>query len=111
MAVVLAVLRDIFHTLWHPSGHGGLGPVLAAVWRLGRARHGHRRVRALAGPLAMVVVVIAWVALIVVGWTLIYWPHLDDGFFISESLKQTSPRRAARCAVPVHGHPGDARLR
>ena len=91
VAVVLAVLRDIFHTLWHPSGHGGLGRrVLAAIWRIGRPRHGHRRVRALAGPLAMVVVVIAWVALIVLGWTLIYWPHLDDGFFITESLKQTS---------------------
>ena len=91
VAVVLAVLRDIFHTLWHPSGHGGLGRrVLAAIWRIGRPRRGHRRVRALAGPLAMVVVVMAWVALIVLGWTLIYWPHLDDGFFITESLKETS---------------------
>jgi hypothetical protein len=91
VAVVLATLRDIFHTLWHPSGHGGLGrKVLAAVWRIGRPRRGHRRVRALAGPLAMVVVVMAWVGLIVLGWTLIYWPHLDDGFFITESLKQTS---------------------
>jgi len=38
----------------------------------------------------MVVVVIGWVALIVLGWTLVYWPHLDDGFFISEALHQTS---------------------
>jgi hypothetical protein len=91
VAVVLAVLRDIFHTLWHPSGHGGLGrKLLVAVWRAGRPRHGHRRVRALAGPLAMVVVVMAWVALIVLGWTLIYWPHLADGFFISEALQQTT---------------------
>ncbi len=90
-ALVLAALRDIFHTLWHPSGHGGLGrKVLAAVWRAGRPQHGHRRVRALAGPLAMVVVVMAWVVLIVLGWTLIYWPHLADGFFISEALHQTT---------------------
>jgi hypothetical protein len=90
-AVVLAVLRDIFHTLWHPSGHGGTGRrVLAAVWRVGRPRQGNRRVRALAGPLAMVVVVMAWVALIVLGWTLVYWPHLDDGFFISEALQQST---------------------
>jgi hypothetical protein len=87
-ALVLAALRDIFHTLWHPSGHGGLArKVLAAVWRVGRPRRGHRRVRALAGPLAMVVVVVVWVALIVLGWTLIYWPHLVDGFFISEGLQ------------------------
>jgi hypothetical protein len=90
-AVVLAVLRDIFHTLWHPSGHGGTGRrVLAAVWRVGRPRQGNRRVRALAGPLAMVVVVMAWVALIVLGWTLVYWPHLDDGFFISEALQEST---------------------
>jgi hypothetical protein len=90
-AVVLAVLRDIFHTLWHPSGHGGTGRrVLAAVWRIGRPRQANRRVRALAGPLAMVVVVMAWVALIVLGWTLVYWPHLDDGFFISEALQEST---------------------
>jgi hypothetical protein len=91
VVVVLAALRDIFHTLWHPSGRGGVARrVLAAVWRGGRPRRGHRRVRVLAGPLAMVVVVMAWVALIVLGWTLIYWPHLEDGFFISESLPQTA---------------------
>jgi hypothetical protein len=38
----------------------------------------------------MVLVVAAWVALIVLGWTLVYWPHLDDGFFISEPLEQTT---------------------
>ena len=91
VAVVLAALRDIFHTLWHPSGHGGLGrKLLAAAWRLGRPRRGHRRLSVLAGPLAMVLVVLAWVTLIVLGWTLIYWPHLDDGFYISEALQQTS---------------------
>jgi Ion channel len=91
MAVVLAALRDIFHTLWHPSGHGGTGRrVLAAAWRTARPRQGNRRVRALAGPLAMVFVVMAWVALIVLGWALIYWPHLDDGFFISEALQHST---------------------
>jgi hypothetical protein len=90
-AVVLAALRDIFHTLWHPSGRGGLArKVLAAVWRAGRPRRGHHRVRLLAGPLAMVVVVMAWVALIVLGWTLIFWPHLKDGFFIGEAVQQTT---------------------
>jgi hypothetical protein len=89
--VVLAALRDIFHTLWHPSGSSGLGrKVMAAVWRAGRPRRGRRRVSVLAGPLSMVVVVLAWVALIVLGWTLIYWPHLAEGFFISEGLKETS---------------------
>src|SRR3954452_19811244 len=89
-AVVLATLRDIFHTLWHPSGRGGLArKVMAAVWRAGRPRRGHRRIGGLAGPLSMVVVVLAWVMLIVLGWPLIYWPHLAHGFFISEALHHT----------------------
>ena len=91
VAVVLAALRDIFHTLWHPSGRSGFSrQVMAAVWRAGRPRRGRRRVSVLAGPLSMVVVVLAWVGFIVLGWTLVYWPHLDDGFFISEGLQETS---------------------
>jgi hypothetical protein len=91
VVVVLVALRDIFHTLWHPSGRSGFSrQVMAAVWRAGRPRRGGRRVSVLAGPLSMVVVVLAWVAFIVLGWTLVYWPHLDDGFFLSEGLRQTS---------------------
>jgi hypothetical protein len=91
VVVVLAALRDVFHTLWHPSGRSGLGrKVMAVVWRAGQPRRGRRRVSVLAGPLSMVVVVLAWVVFIVLGWTLVYWPHLDDGFFISEGLQQTS---------------------
>jgi ion channel len=88
--VVLAALRDVFHTLWHPSGRSGLGrTVMAAVWRAGRPRRGRRRVSVLAGPLSMVVVVLAWVGFVVLGWTLIYWPHLADGFFLSPQLQDT----------------------
>jgi hypothetical protein len=92
LLVVLAALRDIFHTLWHPSGRSGIGrQVMAAVWRAGRPRRGRRRVSVLAGPLSMVVVVLSWVVLVVLGWTLIYWPHLAGGFHISEGL-QTAGR-------------------
>src|SRR3954452_8368365 len=88
--LVLAALRDIFHTLWHPSGPSGLGrKMLATVWRAGRPRRERHRVSVLAGPLSMVLVVMAWVVLVVLGWTLVYWPHLDDGFS-SAGLQQTS---------------------
>jgi ion channel len=89
--VVLAALRDIFHTLWHPSGRSGIGrKVTAAVWRAGRPRRGHHRVSVLAGPLSMVIVVLAWIVLVVLGWTLIYWPHLAEGFYISEGLREST---------------------
>jgi hypothetical protein len=88
VVVVLVALRDIFHTLWHPSGRSGFGrQVMGAVWRAGRPRRGHRRVSVLAGPLSMVVVVLAWVVLIVLGWTLIYWPHLEEGFVLGPNLE------------------------
>jgi hypothetical protein len=44
----------------------------------------------LAGPLAMALVVLAWVVLVVLGWTLVYWPHLDRGFALSGDLRLSS---------------------
>ncbi|PZA22240.1 two pore domain potassium channel family protein [Modestobacter versicolor] len=88
-AAVLAVgLRDVFHTLWHPSGHGGVSRrVMAAVWRAGRRARQQGRSSVLAGPLAMVVVVFTWVTLVVLGCTLVYWPHLPAGFVTSSELE------------------------
>jgi ion channel len=87
-AVVLVGLRDVFHTLWHPNDRGGLSRrVMAGLWRAGRGprRRGGRGV--LAGPLAMVVVVIAWVVLVVLGCALVYWPHLPGGFVLGSDLQ------------------------
>ncbi|MFB8757499.1 hypothetical protein [Streptomyces nigra] len=34
-AMVLVILRDVFHTLWHPTRHGGLSRiVMTGLWRL-----------------------------------------------------------------------------
>ena len=38
----------------------------------------------------MVVVVLAWVVLILLGWALVYWPHQPDGFVFGSSLDPTS---------------------
>jgi hypothetical protein len=86
--LVLVALRDIFHTIWHPSGRGALSHrLMGAVWRVGRRR---RALGPLTGPLGMVVVVLAWVLLIQLGWALVYWPHLPDGFVFGSSLDPTS---------------------
>lgn len=87
-AVVVAVLRDVFHTLWHPSGRGSLSRfVMTVVWRLSRRLGSRGRLAALAGPLALVAVVGTWGILVVLGWTLIYWPHLPDSFVFSTGLQ------------------------
>lgn len=80
-ALVLLVLRDIFHTLGHPAGQGSLSRfVLSTMWRLSRLRGGRGRLARLVGPLALLAVIIVWGTLAVVGWALLYWPSVPDGF-------------------------------
>ena len=84
--LVLVVLREVFHTLFHPSGQGGLTMLaFRAVWGLtGRAGAG---ARSLAGPLAIALVIALWVAGLVVGFALVYWPSMPESFIYSETLE------------------------
>jgi hypothetical protein len=90
VVLVLVALRDIFSTIWHPGGRGGLTRrLMLGVWVIGRS--GRRRwLHRLSGPLAMVVVVFSWLAMILLGWALIYWPHLPTGFLYSPGLDAAS---------------------
>ena len=74
-------LRDIFDALFHPEGRGALARLLArAVWSAFRSRRPGPRTLALAGPVALLVVIASWATLLAVGWALVYLPHLDSGF-------------------------------
>ncbi|MFD2024412.1 potassium channel family protein [Promicromonospora aerolata] len=84
--LVLLALRDLFHTLLHPSGRGRLSTVVAGLtWQVCR-RLGSRAVR-LSGPAAMAAVAMVWVGLTVTGWALVYWPHLETGFSYGTGLE------------------------
>ncbi|MFD6230292.1 potassium channel family protein [Streptomyces sp. NPDC060232] len=86
-ALVLVVLRDVFHTLWHPTRHGGLSRlVMTAVWRLSKTSP-RRRATGLAGPLGMAAVVATWSLTAVLGWALVYRPHMPEGFTYSPGLR------------------------
>lgn len=83
--LVLTALWDVFHTLWQPSGQGPVTKrLLRLVWRL--SRNGGTHARRLSGPASMVLVIVTWAGLIVVGWALIYWPHVPAGFSYSPGL-------------------------
>lgn len=83
--LVATALWDVFHTLWHPSGQGPVGKlIMRMVWRL--ARHLGEHGRRVSGPTTMVLVIATWAGLIVVGWALIYLPHVPDGFSFSPGL-------------------------
>ena len=76
--LILLVLRDVTHELLHPSGNGDVAQaVMRVLWRAFRALGGRRQgVLAMAGPLIFVAVLIGWGALLLLGWALIYWPHV-----------------------------------
>ncbi len=83
--LVAVVLRDVFHTIWHPSGHGALTRlVMRSTWRAGRSLG--ERTRMLTGPLGMLLVVATWATLTVVGWALVFGPHLPGSFSYSAGL-------------------------
>lgn len=85
--LVLVILRDVFHTLWHPTRHGGLSRlVMRTVWRLSAHRGSRGRPAGLAGPLGMVVVVAVWALTVALGWGLVYWPHMPDDFTYASGL-------------------------
>ncbi|MEU6944425.1 potassium channel family protein [Streptomyces sp. NPDC046316] len=85
--LVLFILRDLFHTLWHPTRHGGLSRlVMRSMWWLS-AHLGERwRSAGLAGPMGMVTVLAVWALTVAVGWGLIYWPHMPEDFSYATGL-------------------------
>lgn len=83
--VIVVALQDMFHTLLHPRGKGQLSSrVLAGAWWLSRST-GHRLGTAV-GPASMVAAIVVWVALLGVGWALVYHPHIPDGFVYSPGI-------------------------
>jgi hypothetical protein len=86
-AMVLVALRDIFHTIWHPSGRSGPSRrLMEAMWRLTRRGRRQRWLGHFSGPLAMGLVALAWLVLLQVGFALVYWPHLPEAFVYGSGL-------------------------
>ncbi|GAU68081.1 hypothetical protein SSP35_06_01680 [Streptomyces sp. NBRC 110611] len=85
--LVMAILRDMFHTIWHPTRHGGLSRlVITGMWRLSSRLSTRWRAAGLAGPLGMVCVVSVWALTVAVGWALVYWPHMPASFSYAAGL-------------------------
>lgn len=85
LLVVAAVLVDMFQTLLYPSGDGWLSsPLMGLLWKLSRRlRH---PMGTATGTVAMVTVILTWVALQVLGWALVYFPYVPDGFSYSPGI-------------------------
>ncbi|MFI8411243.1 potassium channel family protein [Paeniglutamicibacter gangotriensis] len=93
VAIILFLLRDIFHTLGHPEGQGSLSRfVLSTIWRMSRLRVG--RLARLTGPVALLSVIIVWGTLAVMGWALLYWPFVPTGFVYASGSSAGSSNHA-----------------
>lgn len=83
-ALVLFGGYDVFHTLLNPSGRGTISRfIFATLWRATR-RAGRWGVAV--GPASVLVTIAVWSALQIVGWALVYLPHVPEGFAFSHDL-------------------------
>jgi hypothetical protein len=82
VALILAAMVDVFHTIFHPTETGTIGDAVArTIWRVSRFIATKRRsALSAAGPAAVVSIIVMWLSMIIAGFALVYWPYLDSGF-------------------------------
>jgi len=81
-------LLDVFQTLFHPAGRGALSDGTArAVWRLFRKLASPRPgVLTYAGPVAIVSIILTWAVFTLVGFALIYLPHMGNQYIFQPGV-------------------------
>jgi hypothetical protein len=84
--------RDAFDALFHAEGRGTFSrQITRAVWHVfRRAKTEHGRLQ-VAGPVALVTVIVTWAGLLVLGWALVYWPHMPGGFRFDSGVEAAGP--------------------
>ena len=90
--LILVAVRDIFDTLFHPSGKGMLSRALPRfLWRSVRRIGGrYPLAQELCGPVTLLAVIASWAALLAVGWAFVFWPHLARGFLLAPGLSSSA---------------------
>jgi hypothetical protein len=94
---IVAALVDVFLTLFHPTVSGPIGSAIQrATWRVSRAVGGRQpTVLSLAAPASVLLTIATWAFLLVLGWALVYWPFMPDGFHMQQGFELGSPFVAA----------------
>ena len=88
-ALIVLTLGDIFATVFHPTSRSGSLSrwVAHGLWRI--LHPGPRMTPTsliYAGPVAMIVIIGMWTALLAVGGAFIYWPQLPENFSLVTGL-------------------------
>jgi hypothetical protein len=81
--IVVWTLQEVFQDLFQPSGSGALSSWIGKrMFKAGRRFHW---LLPIAGPLSIVMVLISWVLLVALGFSLIYWSEFPTAFQHSQS--------------------------
>ena len=95
VVLIAVAVRDAFATLFEPNQAGKLNQAISLATfrllqaigrRLQRRRTDARAVLVLAGPLAVLLVIVSWAVLVAIGAALIYLPHLPEEFIFASGL-------------------------
>ena len=95
-ALIIVTLRDIFNSVFHPLGSATVSRLLVVrpLWGMFRRLGGyHHAILESAGPSMLLAVIGSWVALLVSGWALVYWPYLSSEFVIASGLSSSAHGR------------------
>jgi hypothetical protein len=88
VALIALAIRDAFDALFHPEGRATVGRVISrAVWRLLRRTGSEHPLFPLAGPFALIAVIGTWAGLLIVGWALVFLPHMPEGFRFEPEIR------------------------
>jgi hypothetical protein len=88
IVLILAAVRDIFHTLFNPSKQGDVSEWIArGIWR--GIKRTMPRALIYAGPIAFVTVVLYWTVSMILGFALIYFPRIAQSFAFTPGLDPT----------------------
>jgi Ion channel len=88
--LILVALRDVFDVLFNEAGKAVLAHgVTRTVWRAFRViGRRNRRLFSLAGPFSLLAVIGTWVVILILGWALIFLPHMHEAFTIGSGVPE-----------------------
>jgi hypothetical protein len=92
---IVIALRDGFEVLFHGGSRIALSRlIMRGSWMLFH-RLARRRPRtfSFAGPVTLLAILVSWGVLLVLGWALVIWPQLPDGFRFASELGTPAAQR------------------
>ena len=109
LVVIAFTLRETFQDLFQPSASGSL-----SAW-IGRATFSvSKRIRFLlpsAGALAILFTIVSWSTLVAIGFAMVFWPNVPDGFNMQTSIHRDAISRFGIAVFLLFRYAGNSRSR